>query len=361
MGPIGPLRLHGHRADALSMVLPAPPSPVGAEHRAPATTAAPAPGDAARPELSVVLPVHDEAGNLAELHRRLTATLEGTVDYEVVFVDDGSRDQSVAVLACLAANDARLRLVRLSRNFGHQAALTAGLDHARGAAVVLMDSDLQDPPELLPEMLRAWREGADVVYAVRRQRKEHALKRASYHVFYRLVRALSPVDLPADSGDFSLLDRRVVDALCSLPEQKTYIRGLRSWVGFNQVPIVYERSARYAGRPTYGFRQLRKLAMDGIVSSSSRPLRAASYVGFGLLTLAVAYLALIIGWFFLRGTAPNGWTSLVGVVLFLGGVQLFLLGVLGEYVARIYDEVKRRPQYVVASRTGFEGSTGHGC
>jgi dolichol-phosphate mannosyltransferase len=305
------------------------------------------------PELSVVLPVHDEAANLPELHRRLTAALDGTIDYEVVFVDDGSRDDSAAIIAGLAGDDPRVRLVRFSRNFGHQAALTAGLDHARGAAVVLMDSDLQDPPELIAEMLRAWRDGADVVYAVRRERKEHALKRACYHLFYRVIRSLSPVDLPADSGDFSLLDRRVVDALTAMPEQKTYLRGLRGWVGFSQVPIAYERSARFAGRPTYGFRALRKLAMDGIVSSSSRPLRVASYTGFAVLAMAIAYLSLIVGWFFVRGTAPSGWTSLVGVVLFLGGVQLFLLGVLGEYVARIYDEVKRRPQYVVASTTGF--------
>jgi dolichol-phosphate mannosyltransferase len=342
----------------------APATDVVDRHRAaaaPAGTPAPAADVAPSPELSLVLPVHNEAANLPELHRRITTALDGTIDYEVVFVDDGSRDDSAAIIAGLAEGDPRLRLVRLSRNFGHQAALAAGLDHARGAAVVLMDSDLQDPPELVVEMLRAWREGADVVYAVRRQRKEHALKRACYHLFYRLIRALSPVELPADSGDFSLLDRRVVDALVGLPEQKTYLRGLRSWVGFVQVPIVYERSARFAGRPTYGFRALRKLAMDGIVSSSSRPLRAASYIGFTVLAMAVAYLSLIIGWFFVRGTAPNGWTSLVGVVLFLGGVQLFLLGVLGEYVARIYDEVKRRPQYVVASKTGFGRGAGDGC
>jgi dolichol-phosphate mannosyltransferase len=356
------------------MVPPVAPPVDAVPRRAPSVPAALRPGDAVErvpadrpaghlppaPELSVVLPVHNEEANLPELHRRVTATLEGTVDYEVVFVDDGSRDGSAALVAELAERDPRVRLVRLSRNFGHQAALAAGLDHARGAAVVLMDSDLQDPPELLPELLRAWRDGADVVYAVRRQRKEHALKRACYHLFYRVIRALSPVDLPADSGDFSLLDRRVVDALNSLPEQKTYLRGLRSWVGFRQVPLHYERSARFAGRPTYGFRALRKLAMDGIVSSSSRPLRAASYIGFGVLALAVAYLGLIIGWFFLRGTAPSGWTSLVGVVLFLGGVQLFLHAELGEYVARIYDEVKRRPQYVVASTTGFARSAGDG-
>ncbi|MEZ5232305.1 MAG: glycosyltransferase family 2 protein [Acidimicrobiales bacterium] len=328
-------------------------TPTPADPAATPTAPGDAPADA--PVLSVVLPVHNEQENLPELYRRLTESLAPVGRYELLFVDDGSRDASAGIVASFAAADPRVRLLRFSRNFGHQAAMAAGLDHARGRAVVMMDSDLQDPPEIIPELLAAWEDGGEVVYAVRHQRKEHALKRAAYHGFYRAVRWLSaPLDIPLDSGDFCLLDRRVVDSIVALSEQKTFLRGLRSWVGFHQVPLHYERHARFAGAPSYTFNKLRKLATDGIIACSSRPLRLASYLGFGTLAAAALYLLTAVGWFFARGTAPAGWTSLVALILVLGGAQLFVLGVLSEYVARIFDETRHRPNYVVAARLGFE-------
>lgn len=314
---------------------------------APDTTAEP-------PEVSVVLPVHDEEANVAELYGRLCAALAGERSVELVFVDDGSRDASAVAVAELCRYDPRIRLVRLSRNFGHQAAMAAGLDHAHGRAVVLMDSDLQDPPEVIPDMLAAWRAGAQVVYGVRRDRKEHAVKRLAYHGFYRVIRRLSSLDMPADSGDFSLLDRRVVDALATLPEQRTYLRGLRTWVGFNQVPLPYERAARHQGRPKYGFRQLRKLAMDGILGTSSLPLRLLSRLGVAVLATALVHLAVTCV-AALAGHPLGTGATLAGLVWMLGGVQLCAVGLLGEYLARIYDEVKGRPGYVVASVLSSEG------
>ena len=307
------------------------------------------------PELSVIMPVHNEQENLPELYRRLRQALAGVGSFELIFVDDASRDGSAGIIASLAATDPQVKLLRLSRNFGHQAAMAAGLDHARGRAVVLMDADLQDPPEVIGELLAAWRAGGEVVYAVRQARKEHLIKRTCYHGFYRLVRALSaPMDIPLDSGDFCLLDRKVVNAIVALQEQKTFLRGLRSWVGFNQVPLPYERQARHAGQASYTFAKLARLATDGIIACSSRPLRLASYLGFATLALALAYFVAAVGWFVVRGTAPAGWTSLVGVMLFLGGTQLFVLGVLSEYVARIFDETRRRPNYLLASSIGFD-------
>ncbi|MFN0029062.1 MAG: glycosyltransferase family 2 protein [Acidimicrobiales bacterium] len=307
-----------------------------------------------RPVLSVVLPVHNEQDNLPELHRRLTIALEAVESYELIFVDDGSRDGSAGIVASFASSDPRTKLLRLSRNFGHQAAMAAGLDHARGQAVVLMDTDLQDPPEVIADMVAAWRDGAEVVYAVRQARKEHAAKRACYHLFYRLVRWLSaPLDVPLDSGDFCLLDRRVADAIVALSEQKTFLRGLRSWVGFKQVPLEYERHGRYAGDASYTFAKLRKLALDGIIACSSRPLRLASYLGLGTLVVAALYLVAVVGGFFIRGTAPAGWTSLMGAILLLGGAQLLVLGVLSEYVARIVEESRARPNYLIATSIGL--------
>ncbi len=362
-------------------VVPADPAQRGDLTRATAPEPVSAPvSELPRPKLSVVVAMHDEAPNLPELHRRLSAALahldapDDALDdagacggdgaraagYELLFVDDGSRDASAGIVASFVATDPHVKLVRLSRNFGQQAALAAGLEHARGAAVVLMDADLQDPPELLPEMFRRWEAGADVVYAVRRSRREHLVKRACYRSFYRLVRWLAaPLEVPLDSGDFSLLDRRVVDAVLALSEQRTFLRGLRSWVGFRQEPLPYERPARFAGTPAYTFAKLRRLAVDGIVVCSSRPLRLASVLGFATLGVALLYLVAIVGFHFVRGTAPDGWTSVVGVVLVLGGAQLAVLGVLAEYLARVVDEVRRRPDYVVASRLGF-GAANHG-
>ena len=313
-----------------------------------------------RPLVSVIFPVYDERENLAALTARAQPVLERATDgaFEVLFVDDGSRDGSSELLDELSAHDARYKVIHLSRNFGHQAALQAGLDAAAGRAVVLMDADLQDPPELLGQFIDKWREGYEVVYAVRRKRKESLLKRAAYATFYRTMRAIAEIDAPPDAGDFCLLDYRVVETLVALRERNRFLRGLRSWVGFRQIGVEYERAARHAGRPKYTLRKLFRLALSGYVGFSSLPLRAAAWLG--LLSAGAGFLMTV--WVVvekLRGiVAPRGWASTIAVILFVGGVQLIILGVIGEYLGRVYDEVRRRPLYVVSARTGFaEGAT----
>ena len=251
-------------------------------------------------------------------------------------------------LAALQADDPRLAVLTLSRNFGHQAAVSAGLDHARGQAVVVLDGDLQDPPELIPELLEQWRSGFDVVYAVRRHRAENPLKRLGYHVFYRLMRIVSDLDIPLDSGDFGLMDRRVVDALRDLPEQARFLRGLRSFVGFRQTAIEYDRPARAAGQPKYSLTALARLALDGLVSFSSTPLRLATALGLTTAALALALIAWVLLDAFHHHTAPRGWASILAAVLFMGAVQLISLGIIGEYVRLIFVESKRRPTYIVS-------------
>ncbi len=306
--------------------------------------------------ISVVLPVYNEAENLGVLVERLRTALERFAGdgFEVVFVDDGSTDASPEMLDALAARDPRLKAIHLSRNFGHQAALQAGLDAAAGDAVVTMDADLQDPPEVLASLVGKWREGYDVVYAVRRKRKDGLAKRVAYAAFYRSLRAVAEIDVPLDAGDFCLLDRRVVDALGTLGERGRFLRGLRSWVGFRQVGIEYEREARYAGAPKYGVRKLVRLALSGYVGFSSMPLRLAAWLGF----LAAGAGFLIALWTALTRIfnvpSPRGWASTMAAILFVGGVQLVMLGVLGEYLGRVYDEVRRRPLYIVRSRVGFD-------
>jgi dolichol-phosphate mannosyltransferase len=305
-------------------------------------------------DLSVVIPVYNEEALLHELHRRLKGALEPLgLRYEVILVNDGSRDATPAIIAELCAADPSFRAIHFSRNFGHQAAVTAGLDHAGGAAVLVMDADLQDPPELVGEMLARLREGWHVVYGVRRKRKEGPAKRLAYWAYYRLLRTVTNVEIPLDAGDFALLDRRVVLALRALPERNRFVRGIRSWVGFRQTGLEYERDARYAGEVKYTFTKLVKLALDGIVSFSYAPLRVAVYLG-----LAFAAASFLIAAFFLLyklavGVDVPGWTSLVITVLFMGGLQLLTMGVMGEYVSRIYDEVKQRPVYVVAELANF--------
>jgi polyisoprenyl-phosphate glycosyltransferase len=301
------------------------------------------------PELSVVVPLYNEQENLAELHRRLTRALSDLgVDYELVFVNDGSRDGTANLLDDLAATDGHLRVLHLSRNFGHQAAISAGIDAGHGRAVVLMDGDLQDPPEVLGPFLDAWRAGNDVVFAVRTKRKEGVFKRLAYALFYRVLRATSDLDIPLDSGDFCLMDRKVVEVLKGLPERQRFVRGLRTFVGFRQFGLAYERDARHAGTPKYTFRRLLLLAMDGLVSFSGYPLTLVTYLG--VLSLAVA-LALTV-WVFVDAygshSTPRGWASTMVAVVYMGGVQLMCLGVIAEYVRRIFQEVKGRPTYIVA-------------
>lgn len=306
------------------------------------------------PLLSVVIPVHNEQGNLAVLHERLAAVLELAGSHEIVFVDDGSTDRSAAIIIGLHERDSSVALLCLSRNFGHQAALSAGLDHARGQAVVLMDADLQDPPELLPEFVQHWREGYEIVYAVRANRKEGLLKRACYFAFYRTFRLISPIEIPLDSGDFCLLDRRVADTLAALPERNRFLRGLRAWTGFRQLAVPYDRPARLSGRPAYSFARLVKLALDGLLAFSSVPLRLASYFGFLTAAAGVAYVLVALYARIFVGRVPAGWTSIIAIVLVVGGIQLILTGVLGAYLARVYDEAKHRPLYIVDRAYGAQ-------
>jgi glycosyltransferase involved in cell wall biosynthesis len=300
------------------------------------------------PDLSVVVPLYNEEGNVAELHRRLSGALgASSATYEIVLVDDGSRDATPGVIDELAERDPHLTVLHLSRNFGHQSAVSAGLAHARGRAVVVMDGDLQDPPEVIPQFVARWREGYDVVYAVRRRRKEGAGKRLGYFAFYRLLGAISDLDIPLDSGDFCLMDRRVVEALNNLPERKRFVRGLRTFVGFRQVGLAYERAARESGRPKYTFRALVGLAIDGLVSFSSYPLRLVTYLGLAVALMAVGLTVWVFTDAYTRQSAPHGWASTMVVVLFMGSVQLISLGIIGEYIRLIFLEAKERPTYIV--------------
>lgn len=315
------------------------------------------------PRVSVAIPVYNEELVVPELLRRVGAVLDGIPGgpHEIVIVDDGSRDRTLAMLQEAAATDPRLVIIALSRNFGHQAALTAAIDHVTGDAVMLMDGDLQDAPEALPTFLEWYNQGYDVVYAQRTKRKEIWYLRWSYFLFYRLVLQLSDIQLPVDSGDFGLMSRRVVDEIRHAPERHRYLRGLRTWVGFKQVGVSVERNERFAGDSKYSPVKLLKLASDGIFAFSTVPLRAAAFVGLLAIGLAVLFsLAAIYERVFLH-RSPVGFTATIVVVTFLAGVNLLFLGVIGEYVGRIYEQVKARPMYVVGSITrGSSRGSAHG-
>ena len=299
--------------------------------------------------LSVVAPIYNEEATLEELHRRLAAALAPLGPHEIVLVDDGSRDRSWEVMERLADGDAHVHLVRLSRNFGHQAAITAGLDAARGDAVVTMDGDLQDPPELIPSLVERWREGYDVVYAVREARAGEARWRlGAISVFYKLLRRIAGHEIPENVGDFRLLSRRVVEALAAMPERARFLRGMTSWVGFRQTGVPYQRDARFAGESKYSPTKLMRLALDGITSFSTVPMQIVTWLGLLSIAFCVVVLAWTIGTRLFTDQAPQGWTSLLAVVLLLGGVQMLSLGIIGQYIARIFDEAKGRPLYFVA-------------
>lgn len=304
--------------------------------------------------ISVVVPLYDEEGNVVELLARISAVLDRTVrergdEYEIVAVDDGSHDRTLTALREAQAGQPRLVIVSLSRNFGHQIAATAGLDAARGDAVILIDGDLQDPPELIEAFLQKWRDGYDVVYATRRTRKgESFFKVWTARAFYRVIRRLTKVSIPLDTGDYRLMDRRVVDALAQTRERHRFLRGLVSWVGFKQTGIEYERDARFSGSTKYPLSKMLRFALDGIASFSEIPLRFATYFGFLVSAFAFVYTVVVLALKF-AGLNEPGYTSTMVAILFLGGVQLIGIGILGEYVGRIYDQVKGRPLYLVAS------------
>jgi dolichol-phosphate mannosyltransferase len=318
------------------------------------STRPPVRGTGDEPEISIVVPLYNEAATIAELYRRVSEALQDSGEsYELVLVDDGSHDATAEIADDLHEADERVVVIHLSRNFGHQAAVSAGIDHARGRAVVLMDGDLQDPPEVIDEFLRAWRAGYDVVYAVRTKRKEGLLKRIAYASFYRLLHSISDLDVPLDSGDFCLMDRQVVEALKALPERSRFVRGLRTFVGFRQIGVRYERDARQAGTSKYSFFALVRLAVDGLVGFSGYPLTLVTQLGIGSLVLAIGLTAWVLMDAYWHHTAPRGWASLIVVVLYMSSIQLFSLGIIAEYIRRIFIETKGRPTYVVRGTRGL--------
>jgi len=305
-------------------------------------------------EVGLIIPCYNEEDVLPILLERLRhLSKEWPYPLQILFVDDGSHDRTAELLSAACEENANMACIALSRNFGHQTAVTAGLTHARGDVLAVIDADLQDPPEFILEMIDKWREGYDVVYGVRMNRKESRLLRAAYAGFYRLLKRIANVDLPVDSGDFSLMDRKVVDHINAMPEHNRFVRGLRGWVGFRQIGLPYERQARQAGVPKYNLFRLSNLAMNGLISFSSVPLQAASWLGvlssfFGFLLLLWALINGLIS-----GKTPTGWASLAFIMLLFGGIQLIVLGIIGEYISRIFDEVKRRPHFIVKDTSGW--------
>lgn len=305
--------------------------------------------------LSVVAPIFDEQDTIAELHRRMVAALDG-LPLELLLVDDGSSDETPRLLAEIAAADNRVRVITLSRNFGHQAAITAGLDHARGDVAVIIDGDLQDPPEVIPELIERWRGGADVVSAVRRRRPgETRLKLATARWFHHLFARISQVELEPDAGDFRLIDRRALEALSAMRERTRFLRGMAVWVGFEQATVSYDRDSRHAGETKYTLRRMVRFSFDAFSSFSNLPLQAATVLGFVFALVAFLAIPVAIG-FKIAGQFVPGVTTLLLVVLLLGGIQLITVGIIGEYLGRVYDEVKHRPLYIVDDRAGG----GHG-
>lgn len=309
------------------------------------------------PKYSFIVPIYNEEEIIAELYHRLSAVMnrmDGLV--ELILINDGSRDRSLQLLRDLHQKDLRICYLSFARNFGHQIAVTAGLNFARGQVIVILDADLQDPPELIPDMVEKWRQGYQVVYAQRTQRlKEGWFKRFTAYCFYRILKKLADVEIPIDTGDFCLMDRQIVDILNSMPERTRYIRGLRSWVGFQQTAIRFERNPRFAGEVKYTFSKSLALAINGLVSFSIVPLRLSTYLGLVAAAAAIFMALLVLYWrLFVPHSPLTGFTIILMAIFFLGSVQLVSVGILGEYIGRIYEEVKARPLYTLAEVGGFE-------
>lgn len=314
-----------------------------------------------KPVFSFILPIFNEEETLTEICRRLAGIMDGMNDEcEVVLVDDGSRDRSLEMMRELRRRDPRVCYLSLARNFGHQIAVTAGLQFARGDAVVVLDADLQDPPELIPAMIDKWRAGYHVIYAQRTaRRREGPAKKLFAYFYYRTLRILTDVDIPTDTGDFCLMDRKVVDVLNALPERGRYLRGLRAWIGFRQTAVPFERDPRFAGEAKYTFRKSFGLAVNGIVSFSRVPLRLATYLGLLVACFALIMIVVVVYWRLYRPAAPLiGYTIITAAIFFLAAVQLFCLGILGEYLGRVYDEVKGRPLFTLKEVAGIEDRAG---
>ncbi|MCL2380129.1 MAG: glycosyltransferase family 2 protein [Treponema sp.] len=302
-----------------------------------------------KPVYSVIIPAYNEEEGIAEAYRRLTCVMRDMGEpYELIFVNDGSRDGTAAIIAECCAKDASVRLVNFTRNFGHMQAISAGMEYARGAAVFVIDADLQDPPEVLPLMAAKWKEGYHVVYGQRLQRKgETWFKKATSKLFYRVLRRMTTVDLPLDTGEFRLIDRKVCDAVNRLPEKNRYVRGLVSWVGFKQTAVEYVRQERFAGQTKYSLRKMFAFATDAIISFSYKPLKLATALGFFISLLSFAYMIFIFYQRLFTDQTIDGWASTVVIILFSQGIVLVVLGMMGEYIGRIYEEIKGRPLYVV--------------
>jgi len=309
-------------------------------------------------KISVIIPMYYEEEVAEECYKRMTSVLQNieNYDYEIICINDGSRDKTLSILENLAIRDKRLKVLSFSRNFGHQCAVTAGLKYVTGDAIVIIDADLQDPPELIPEMLKLWEAGNDVIYGKRKTRDgESVFKLFTAKMFYKALNALSDVEIPKDTGDFRLVDRKVVDTINSLPEHNKFLRGLFSWVGYKQIPFQYERKERFAGKTKYPLKKMLKLASDGIISFSTKPLKIVG--GLGMISIVISFILLIyalISYIFKLNNLSAGWTSLMLGITFFAGVQLLSLWIMSEYIARIYDESKNRPQYIIEKKINIE-------
>ena len=309
------------------------------------------------PKYSLIIPIYNEEETIPELYRRVSDVMDSLDDsVELILINDGSRDRSLNLMRELQERDARVCYISFARNFGHQAAVTAGLNFARGQVIVVLDADLQDPPELIPKMIESWQAGYHVVYAQRTKRKKESwFKRLTAYVFYRLLRQLADVDIPADTGDFCLMDRQVVEVLNSMPERNRYIRGLRAWIGFRQTAVKFERDPRFAGEVKYTFKKSLALAINSLVSFSKIPLRLSTYLGLFSALIALLMALLVLYWRLQQPDSPvTGLATILIAVFFLGSVQLISIGILGEYIGRIYEEVKGRPAYTIAEIAGLE-------